>query len=111
MNKILLEICCGSADDVIETLESNIKFLQKQGVHVILFTIPPFEYPGHNYMVWKTLRYAYPALAEAYGIPLFDFSGTLDARPPYGNRYIHGAHPDGEGGRIAAEALVASGIL
>ena len=95
-----------SADDVIETLESNIKFLQKQGVRVILFTIPPFEYPGHNYMVWKTLRYAYPALADAYGIPLFDFSGTLDARPPYGNRYIHGAHPDGEGGRIAAEALV-----
>ena len=95
-----------SADDVIETLESNIKFLQKQGVHVILFTIPPFEYPGHNYMVWKTLRYAYPALADAYGIPLFDFSGTLDARPPYGNRFIHGAHPDGEGGRIAAEALV-----
>lgn len=95
-----------TADEIITTLETNIRYLQKQGVRVILFTIPPFDYPGDRYMVWKTLRYAYPALAEELGVELFDFSGTLDARPPYGNRFIHGAHPDGEGGRIAAEAIL-----
>ena len=100
-----------TADEIIETVENNIRFLQKQGVRVILFTIPPFEYPGKNYMVWKTLRYAYPALAAEMGVPLFDFSAALDARPPYGNRFIHGAHPDGEGGRMASEALLAGGLF
>ena len=95
-----------SAEEIIAAVEQNIRALQKQGIRVILFTVPPFEYPGKWYMVWKTLRYAYPALAKELGVELFDFSGTLDARPPYGNRFIHGAHPDGEGGRIAAEALL-----
>lgn len=100
-----------SADEILTTLETNIRYLQKHGVRVILFTVPPFEYPGDRYMVWKTLRYAYPALAAEMGVDLFDFAATLDARPPYGNRFIHGAHPDGEGGRIAAEAFVQSGLL
>lgn len=100
-----------SADEILTTLETNIRFLQKQGVRVILFTVPPFEYPDGHYMVWKTLRYAYPALAKEMGVELFDFAATLDARPPYGNRFVHGSHPDGEGGRIAAEAFLASGIL
>ena len=99
-----------SADEVIATVESNIKFLQKQGSRVILFTIPPFDYPGKNYMVWKTLRYAYPALAAEMHVPLFDFAAALDARPPYGNRFVHGAHPDGEGGRLAADAFLRSRI-
>jgi len=97
-----------SAEEIIAAVEQNVRTLQKQGIRVILFTVPPFEYPGKWYMVWKTLRYAYPALAKELGVELFDFSGTLDARPPYGNRFIHGAHPDGEGGRIAAEALLQS---
>ena len=100
-----------TAEEIIATVETNIRYLQKQGVRVVLFTIPPFEYPDGWYMVWKTLRYAYPALAAEMGVDLFDFSGALDARPPYGNRFIHGSHPDGEGGRIAAEALLQSRIL
>lgn len=100
-----------SADEILTTLETNIRYLQSKGIRVILFTVPPFEYPGDRYMVWKTLRYAYPAVAKEMGVELFDFAATLDARPPYGNRFVYGAHPDGEGGRIAAEAFLAEGIL
>lgn len=100
-----------SADEFVTTLEKNIRELKSRGIRVILFTIPPFDYAGDRYMTWKTLRYAYPALARELGVELFDFSATLDAEPPYGNKYPYGAHPDGEGGRIAAEAFLKAGFF
>ena len=87
-------------------MESNIRYLKSLGIRVILFTIPPFDYADDSFMAWKTLRYAYPALAQELDVELFDFSAVLDANPPYGNVYPHGAHPDGEGGRLVAEAFL-----
>jgi len=62
-------------------------------------------------MVWKTLRYAYPAMAQELGVELFDFSSVLDGSPPYGNAYIYGAHPEEEGCRLAAEAILAAKLF
>ena len=95
-----------TAEAIVGTLEKNIRTLQAAGVRVILFTIPPFDYGGDSYLVWKTLRYAYPALAKELGVELFDFSSALDGAPPYGNQFPYGAHPNGEGGRVAAEAFL-----
>lgn len=100
-----------SADEIITTLEKNIRELQSKGIRVILFTIPPFDYADDRYMVWKTLRYAYPALACELDVELFDFSAALDADHPYGNKYPYGAHPNGEGGRLAAEAFLRAKLI
>ncbi|MBE6541256.1 MAG: hypothetical protein E7672_02285 [Ruminococcaceae bacterium] len=94
------------ADEIITSIEKLVRGLKKLGKRVILFTVPPYAYNTEQYMVWKTLRYAYPALAKELDIELFDFSSTLDAEPPYGNRIIYGAHPNGEGGRVSAEAFL-----
>ena len=100
-----------SAEEVLTTLRTNIRMLRSHGIRVILFTIPPFDYNAEAYVVWKTLRDAYPILAEELGVELFDFSAALDADPPYGNQYPYGAHPNGEGGRVAAEAFLQSGLI
>jgi len=98
--------CGDSADEIITTVERNIRFLKEHGIRVILFTVPPFGYSEDRYMVWKTLRYAYPELTKELGIEIFDFSGILDACPPYGNSIIYGSHPNGEGGKLVAEAFL-----
>ncbi len=99
------------ADEIVTTVEKLVRYLKNAGCRVILFTIPPFDFNAEQYMVWKTLRYAYPALAAELGVELYDFSASLDGRPPYGNRFIHGPHPDGSGGSAAADAFLAAGIL
>ena len=103
--------CSDSAEAIIETVRTNVAALKARGIRVILFTIPPFDYNAERYEVWKTLRAAYPALAAELGVELFDFSATLDSDPPYGNRIPYGAHPDGEGGLVAAEAFLRAGFL
>ena len=100
-----------SAEEILVTLEKNIRMLKSHGIRVILFTIPPFDYGKESYEAWKALRDAYPVLANKLDVELFDFSATLDAEPPYGNKYPYGAHPNGEGGRIAAEAFLQAGFM
>ena len=100
-----------SPEEILATLRKNIRALQARGIRVILFTIPPFDYSADRYAVWRALREVYPTLAQELGVELFDFSATLDADPPYGNQYPYGAHPNGEGGRIAAEAFLQEGFL
>ena len=100
-----------TAEEVLATLRRNVGMLTSRGIRVILFTIPPFDYHPEAYKVWRTLRDAYPPLAEELGVELFDFSAILDADPPYGNQYPYGAHPNGEGGRLVAEAFLQAGFF
>jgi hypothetical protein len=50
---------------------------------------------------------AIPTLAKIYGCRVFDFEASLDGSPtPLGNDHSkYGPHPDGDGGKAAAEAF------
>jgi len=100
-----------TAEEILASVEKLIRCLLDAGKEVILFTVPPFSYPPERYAVWKAVNTAYPELAEKYGIRLFDFSASLDGEPPFGDKCIYGSHPDGEGGRAAAEAFLAAKLL
>ena len=38
-----------------------------------------------------------------HGCRVYDIESALDDSANLGNKFTHGAHPDGEGGRLAAE--------
>lgn len=104
----------GRPDNDEEILHSVTTLLEKliaAKKRVILFTIPPFDYSESAYQNWKKVRRMYPELAEKYGVELFDFEAVLDPEAPYGNQYPYGAHPDGTGCSLAAEAFMARGFF
>lgn len=100
-----------TADELLSSLERIIRLLQESGVQVILSTIPPFVFTDEQYAEWKKANLAIPALAEKYGLALFDIERALDASPNLGNIYTYGAHPNSDGGDAAAKKFMESAIF
>ena len=106
-------LCCGTNDTwrgypeegIRRDIESVVDILRKEGITVILQTIPPFEYKPEYAEGWKrNNEYIRTSLAEKVAL-VFDEGAHMqesDARPDK-NRY--GAHPNAEGCRVWAEAL------
>ena len=92
-----------TAGEIIASLERIITLLQEAGVTVILSTVPPFSFPQDRYLEWRAVNLAIPAIAAMHGCRVYDIESALDESASLGNKFTHGAHPDGEGGRIAAE--------
>ena len=61
---------------------------------------------GELFVSRQAVSKAVGQLEAELGVELFDFSSALDGAPPYGNQFPYGAHPNGEGGRVAAEAFL-----
>jgi len=109
------DICSGkygvgrpsTAGEIISFIEETVKRLQAEGVEVILSTVPPFRYDDSKEKEWRCLNMAIPSLAKAYGCRIYDFEASLDVSNEYlGNDYSkYGDHPNGEGGKAAAEAF------
>ncbi len=95
-----------TAVEVLHSIETIVRRLREAGVEVILGTIPPFDFTPMQLEQWRIVNRAIPKLAEKYDLPLFDIERALDADPNLGNVYQYGAHPDGVGGTVAAEAFV-----
>lgn len=91
-----------TAGEVIAVIETLIEKLQEAGVTVILSTVPPFEFTEAQYREWRAVNLAIPCIAAMHGCRVFDIESALDESAVLGNKYIYGAHPDGNGGLAAA---------
>ena len=95
-----------TAGEVVETLEHNIRLLQKAGVTVILSTLPPFAFSEAECREWRAVNMAISSIAAMYGCRVFDIESALDGTANLGNDFsAYGAHPDGNGGAAAAKAF------
>ncbi len=92
-----------SAGEVVAMLENNIRELKNAGVEVILSTVPPFDFSPEQYREWRAVNLAIPAIAKLHGCRIYDIESSLDLTGSLGCKHFTGAHPNGEGGRIAAE--------
>ena len=95
----------GPAGEIIADLEKVITLLQSAGVTVILAKVPPFSFTDAQYAEWRAVILAIPAVAAMHGCRVYDIVSALDSTAYLGNKFIYGAHPNGEGGRVAAEAF------
>ncbi len=93
-----------TAGEIVCTLESLIGKLQSRGVEVILSTVPPFEFTKAQQKEWRALNLAIPQIAKLHGCRVFDLESALDGGEDLANDFsVYGAHPDGRGGKAAAE--------
>ncbi|MBR7101410.1 MAG: SGNH/GDSL hydrolase family protein [Clostridia bacterium] len=96
-----------TAGELLCRIENIVKELQGAGLDVILSTIPPFHYHEVALREWRCVNMAILTLAKTYGCRVYDFEASLDVSNEYlGNDYSkYGDHPNGEGGKAAAEAF------
>lgn len=96
-----------TAGELLASIEKIVKELRAQNIEVVLSTIPPFIYDKAGEAEWRCVNMAIPTLASLYGCRVYDFEARLDGSPlPLGNDHSkYGPHPDGEGGKAAAEAF------
>ena len=96
----------GSTAEEIDTyLRSILDVLKKAGCRIIVFNAPPQDYTEEL----ENIRLKYNELCkktcDEYGSEYFDFASYLSsASEP--SKPLYGAHPNGEGGKIVAEAFV-----
>lgn len=94
-----------TADEINTYLRSVLDVLKKAGCRIIVFNAPPQDYNEEL----ENTRIKYNELCkktcEEYGAEYFDFASYLsnDDDP---SKAIYGGHPNGEGGKIVAEAFV-----
>ena len=106
-------LCCGTNDtwrgypegQIVRDIEHVVDILNKEGIKVILQTIPPFNYSDLHVERWKWMNeYIRTALSRKVAM-VFDEGVHMqesEERTHY-NRY--GAHPNAEGCTVWAEAL------
>ncbi|MGN1346855.1 MAG: SGNH/GDSL hydrolase family protein [Eubacteriales bacterium] len=97
-----------TAGEVTAVLESLIEKLQASGTEVILSTVPPFDFSPEEYREWRAVNMAIPYIAKLHGCRVFDLESSLDASFALGNKPMYGPHPNGNGGRAAAERFYAT---
>ena len=104
VNDILHE--AADADSVCEDLEAIIDRLNANGVRVILFTVPAFDWTGEKKALWDEInrRIRTDLAKKVFGV--FDMAAATSRTDIPGlSRY--GAHPNDEGGTAIAEAFLA----
>lgn len=92
-------------DEICRDLRVMIKQLKKEGIKIIIQTLPPFDYEGkENIEKWYSInRYVKETLApmcDGY----FDNVAILGKKDSP-NHTIYGGHPDSRGHRLWGEAL------
>ena len=97
-----------TAGEFIGWLEKSVRILKEAGVDVIISKIPPYEYDEHSFAEWRAINLAIPAVAALYGCKVFDIESALDGSAVLESRYLYNAHPNDEGGTVAAEKFKAT---
>lgn len=95
-----------TADQIKKDFETIIDKLHKAGIKVLLLTVPPYYYENGRLEIWQDVNnYLRCTLAEKADA-FFDVVPYLvDPESPYGAS-LYGGHPNAEGSRIWAEALL-----
>ncbi len=97
-----------TAGEVVAAIESLLEKLHSAGVEVILSTVPPFDFTPEQYREWRAVNMAISYIAKLHGCRVFDIESSLDSSFRLENKWIYGAHPDGNGGRVAADRFYAT---
>ena len=94
----------GSAELLIHSLNTIVRYLTLAGKTVILQTIPPFIYPEEQIAPWNQVNdYIRTVLSKKVACVYDDSICLGDPQIPWQHRY--GAHPDAEGCAIWGNAL------
>lgn len=100
-----------SADDLWRDLRRISRTLRASGAKVILFTIPPFDFTGDRESRWREVNRRIREADKTVADGVFDLAAVLGHPAPEDNRALYGGHPDGNGGRAAAEEFIRQDIL
>lgn len=100
------DICQGySASKIKENLTKIVRILRKNGVRVILFTVPPFDYNEEKTKIWKEVNeYIVNELSKETEI--FDTVSIWGLDAPCEHRARYGGHPNSEGSLALANEFV-----
>lgn len=93
-----------TAEQIIHSLTVIIDILQKQGIKVLLQTVPPFNYNGDKIEKWNTVNDHIRTVLREKADLVFDTVPLL-GQPDAPHNAIYGGHPNKEGCKIWADAL------
>ena len=97
-----------TAGELLADITKIIIALKSAGVEVILSLLPPFDFTEAQKSEWRAVNLAIPELARLYGCKVYNFMSSLEAGGILECYPKYGAHPNGEGGKAAAEEFYRS---
>lgn len=106
-------LCCGTNDtwrgypekQIVQDIESIVDILNKEGITVILQTIPPFNYNEKHVERWKWMNEHIRTVLKDKVALVFDEGPCLRESEERSHYDKYGAHPNAEGCAIWAEEL------
>ena len=93
------EVLCGN-------LKKTVLSLREAGCDVILLTPPPFNFEGESLTAWDTVVYYCEEELSRYVKRVFRTDSVLAVSPDLPWKAKYGPHPNAEGHRALAEAIV-----
>ncbi|MBE6663769.1 MAG: hypothetical protein E7602_04630 [Ruminococcaceae bacterium] len=100
------DICQGfSSSKIKDNIEKIVKILNNNGVRVILFTVPPFDYDEERTKRWKEVN-EFITNKLSKKAEIFDTISIWGKESPYENMARYGGHPNVEGCEVLANEFV-----
>lgn len=90
-----------TAEQILADLACIVERLQQAGCRVLLQSVPPFTYTPENFAKWQAVNRGIREQLAAKADAFFDVEAILGSDTP-----LYGGHPNEEGCRLWAEALL-----
>ena len=100
-----------SAAQIKSDLSRIVSILQKKSIPVLAQTLPPFNYGEAHRLVWEEVNAFVREELPKLGARVFDVVPTLGLSPEEPHRTPYGGHPNEEGSRLWAEALLKASLI
>lgn len=94
-----------SAEEIDEYLRTILEVLKNAGCKIIVFNAPPQDYDKEHEKTRLDYNELCKKTCEEFGAEYFDFASYLSTEKEP-SKAIYGGHPNGEAGKIVAEAFV-----
>ena len=94
-----------TAEQVIRNLERMVAYFKKEGIKLVVQTLPPFDYNPEVTKIWHQVNsYILTELSQKVDM-VFDAAAVLSLSAEEPQRAKYGGHPNEEGCAVWAEAL------
>ncbi len=94
-----------TAEEIDGYLRTILDELKDAGCQIIVFNAPPQDYDNEHEAVRLEYNELCKKTCEEYNAEYFDFASYLSTEEDP-SKAIYGGHPNGEGGKVVAEAFV-----